>query len=108
MRSGGDPDALRADARKEIYDLIKSTNLLQGNLTALEETFVELSRLSGWSLDPELLKHCLNTRTAILRLRSVVMDDTEKAHRAITEHFLDIDAGTGLSRQTLRRLAGVE
>jgi hypothetical protein len=107
MKSEGDPSAVRQDVRDFLYDLAKSNAGMRTRVDRLSETLSELSRLVGWDLDPDLLRACLESRTAIYRLHDVEYDDSDKSKAAVTEHLLDADVHSQVARKLLMKIAGV-
>jgi hypothetical protein len=108
LKSGGKPTALKEQDRKIIYELYKLNPVIHQKVAALDETLVELSRMAGWSLSPELLTYCLQARISISRLRAQALDDSLDAQTSVTEHMFDIDAHSGLARSELQQLAGIK
>lgn len=104
----GKPEALRQEVREALYEIMKNNHTVKNRIDILEETLTELSRLVGWDLDASLLKACLDSRIAISRLKSVVMDDSPKAIDATTEHLLDSDHHSQRARRILMEMAGIK
>lgn len=108
LRAGLMPDALRDDVRNTIYDLYVNNPQLQQHTRDLDNVLSELSRLAGWSLDPEILEECLHARTAIARLNAIERNGSPEAIREVTEHVLDIDIHTGHARSLLMKVGGLK
>jgi hypothetical protein len=102
-----DPSALSGDVRDFLYDLYKQPAFSK-TVNDLDESLTELSRLSGWNLDADLLKYCLEARISVTRLKSLTLDDSSTTKTAVTEHLLDLNLKTSTARYILMRLAGIK
>jgi hypothetical protein len=101
-----DAAAALSDAdRKRLYALYKDNSEFREQVKSLDETLIELSRLAGWSLDPEVMEACLKARTAISRLGTVVLDDSASALADVSKQLLAIDVQTEKARRKLKRIA---
>jgi hypothetical protein len=107
INSGGRPEALRTESKDALYEIYVNSTELHEAIRRLDEALTELSRLAGWSLDPDILAGSLEARSSIGRLHATTCDGSRKAVDAVTEHILDIDIGTGKARFTLKKIAGL-
>ena len=108
IKSSGKPQALKKDVRDAIYNLVKGNTSLLLLIDRLEETMTELSRMAGWSLDPNLLSACLEARLAIARLKASTWDDTDATIDHVTEHIIDVDLMSQHARHILITLSGTK
>ncbi|WP_254459735.1 hypothetical protein [Xanthomonas sacchari] len=108
LGSGGKPIALSEATRKEIYHLYNGDQTMQKYLLNLDESLTELSRLAGWSLNPDILEASLKTRLSISQLREISLNDSPDAYTQVTEHLLDTDISCGIVLKSLMDVAGVQ
>ena len=107
VSADGRPEALSLDVRQKIYASVADNVSLLKSLRALEEVMVELSRFGGWSLDTDLLQHCLDFRRAAIALLQESFDGTEETVNAVVEHMFDADIHSGFARARLLELGGI-
>lgn len=103
-----DVNALQKEVRNKIYGIYANSAGLQKRILDLETTLAELTRMTGWSLDANLLTASLIARTQIAKLKSVALDGSAESIDRVTEYLFHIDATTQASRSTLMQLAGVQ
>lgn len=106
--ANGKAEALSEEVRNEIYKIVKERPFLLEKLEKLEESMIELSRLGGWSLDPEVLGYCLDFRRSVISLKQIELDDLPETKTEVTEHLLDSDLHSSFVRGRLMDLAGID
>lgn len=103
-----DVNALQKDVRKKIYEIYANSTDIRERIFDLETTLAELTRIIGWDLDPKLLTSILVARTEIIRLKSVVLDGSDRSIDRVTKYLFYIYANTDLIRKTLLKIADVQ
>lgn len=101
-------NALQKEVRNKIYGIYANSPTLQKRVIDLESTLAELTRMTGWSLDANLLTASLIARTQIAKLKSIALDGSDNSINQVTECLFRIDGHTQASRSTLMKLAGVQ
>lgn len=102
------PGAIKKESREYIYNEYRDNPEIRQNIVSLEASLTELSRMLGWSLDPNVLSACLAARGAIAKLHVVTLDNSDEAVDSVVNGLMVIDAMSQRARSTLAKIAGID